>query len=396
MLFILGPQRAGTSVMLGLAQDVLGYAGAPEGWVWSSVKALEDHFAMARQTLADVDPREVAAFSIARISTDAILNAYVAALAGLHAGRWPAPLVDKTPGPEAVAAAPALRRHLPAARFVFMKRRGIENVQSQLRRFPGRPFETACAMWAESMRTWLTVRDELAEAASEIDQADLHRETDRVAARLATFLGEAAPEPVAEFFRRRFPEKTKSGDYGEDVDLSQAGWNAGQMLKFVELCGPMMEAFGYSLAGEGAASPAGFDLAAGEALGRWVVAARNAWTSTRGPGLDLHPDQPHEPPTTLSASSVLGAGVYQFSGEVIVQDARCRPLSLILSAPGADSPGRWVLPLDGSRVGRNAWEIPTIQVARGSDVVLEVVLDPGCPNYDYSAVRLNSAVFIRR
>ena len=308
-LFILGPQRAGTSVMLALARDVLGYACAPEGWIWGSVKALEDHFAAVRQELSDVEPREVAAFSIARLSTDALLDSYTAALLDLHAREWgDGPIADKTPGPLAIAAAPAIKRRLPAAKFVVMKRRGIENVQSQQRRFPDRPFDAACAMWSDSMRAWLAVRDELGEAALEVDQANLHRDANGVGERLADFLGATDAAPLADFFRRRFTEKTKPGDYGEDIDLRNAGWDADQMQQFAEICGGMMGAFGYSLAGDGA-TPSGLDLVAGAMVGRWIIAARNPRTvAVRRGGLELLPDRGVDSPVTLRMPAALTPG----------------------------------------------------------------------------------------
>ena len=167
------------------------------------------------------------------------------------------------------------------------------------------------------------------------------------------------------------------------------------MLQFTETCGEMMGAFGYSLAGEGAA-PNGLDLVAAAMVERWIIAARNPWTvPARRGGLELHPDKGVDSPVTLRMPAALTPGRYRFSGEVIVHNPRCQPLEITMSAPGAGQPNAWALQLDGSCEGRRMWEIPVIEILEPSEVILQIALDPRAANNNHSAIRLNSAAFVR-
>lgn len=44
--------------------------------------------------------------------------------------------VDKTPDPRMIKCVPRLKRAWPNAKFIFVKRRGIENLESRIKKFP--------------------------------------------------------------------------------------------------------------------------------------------------------------------------------------------------------------------------------------------------------------------
>jgi hypothetical protein len=67
-LFILGAPRSGTTLVLRLCQEVFDYRGAPEGHVWQSLEALDDHFRRIECDLAANPPRDVEAFALFRLS----------------------------------------------------------------------------------------------------------------------------------------------------------------------------------------------------------------------------------------------------------------------------------------------------------------------------------------
>src|SRR5271169_560307 len=130
-LFIFGAPRSGTTQMLRLCQEVLHYKGAPEGCVWQSVKALDDHFKRIMNELEGVDGSGTANFSVVRFSREKIVDLYAGMLLDVHQREFgTGPFVDKTPGGEIIVGAPLLKQLFPSAKFIFMKRRGIENVLS--------------------------------------------------------------------------------------------------------------------------------------------------------------------------------------------------------------------------------------------------------------------------
>jgi len=396
-IFILGAVRSGTSVMLRLCREVLGCEGGTEGHVWQSVRALDDHFTRVDQAQSHFGEAALAEFSFTKMSRGQLVAGYVDALLSLHKKAYGSKsFVDKTPGPEAIRAAPSVKARIPSAKFIFMKRRGIENVQSQLRRFAGCSFEVACSTWARPMRRWLEVRETLSPNCMEIDQADLDRDPATVAARLCDFIGRGDPKAVEKFLRERFPEKTKAGDYGDYVALGNTGWDDTQMQMFSDICGEMMEAYGYAMSGAtGVARGEQLDLAAKPACARWRVSSGNRWINVRGPGLDLHPNEPGKPSPTLRMVRALDPGRYRFDGEAVVHDPRCRPQHLVMSVSGSAEPTQWSLSLDGARIGRHPWRVPSVEVKEPSDLVLKVVLDPSSPDNAFSATRLISAVFAR-
>ena len=90
--------------------------------------------------------------------------------------------VDKTPNVDMIRLAPTLLRLWPKAKFIYMKRRGIENLMSRLRKFPDTiTFHTHCADWAESMEVWEKVRTQLGRSSIEVDQRHMLSESDAVA-----------------------------------------------------------------------------------------------------------------------------------------------------------------------------------------------------------------------
>lgn len=395
-LFILGAPRSGTSQMLRLARDVLGYRGGDEGSVWQSVKALDDHFRRVAHGLADADPEGLRGFSLMRLSREKIVHEYVRSLIGFHEREYGAgPLVDKTPGGEMIAAAPILKAHLPSARFIFMKRRGIENVLSQGRRFPSRTFEAACQQWARPMQRWLEVRDTLKPDCIEVDQWELDATPAAVARRVTAFLGRGDPGEVERYLATHFPEKTQVGRYSEYVSLQNTRWDEQQQQHFCDTCAELMSAFGYVMdRGDGVIASGEFvDLVASPNCERWKVQDANQWIDTRGPGLRLHPNAADAPPVRLRLGGALKPGRYRFEAEALVFDERCAPHRLVMSVSGAASPRTWSVSLEGARLGRVSWTEAVIEVEETSDLELEVVLDDPTGTPLFSATQLVSALF---
>jgi hypothetical protein len=156
-------------------------------------------------------------------------------------GRW----LDKTPSTNMVFLAPRFRRIWPNARFVFMKRRAVENIASRMRKFDF-DFAHNCREWATIMEAWLSVREQLAGAALELDQLDIARAPDQSTELLAGLLGLSATEQgrVAQMLRSERPQQTGAA-IEDERGLEKMGWRPDWVSAFRELCGPMMAAYGY-------------------------------------------------------------------------------------------------------------------------------------------------------
>jgi hypothetical protein len=309
------------------------------------------------------------------------------------------PLVDKSPGDEAVGAAPLVLEFVPTAKFIFMKRRGIENVLSQLRRFPDLPFEGACHGWARTMRRWVEVRDRLAPRWIEIDQRELVDAPQTVGDRVFQHLGRGVPDDIADYITTHFPEKTSVGRYGDYAALKHSGWDAQERDIFREICGPLMAEFGYEidLGGEAAPARRTIDLLGREFANRWTLLHGNKWVRTDPPGIRLHPNDPGAPPPTLTLRDGIVPGEYRFDAELVVYDERCQPQTITVCIRGPHSAQRFSTTVaGGTALSPVAWHIPSISVAERSDIEIVVALDDDAANASYSATQLVGAAFTLR
>ncbi len=156
--------------------------------------------------------------------------------------------LDKTPGAAMINTSPHLREVWPEARFVFMKRRGIENVMSRIKKFPILTFEENCRAWALDMQCWMSVRTTLSGCTIEIDQRFMWMQPDKVASALASFLYLQPEEAAAlgQALALDQPERT-SERLGASISLASAGWTRQQQEAFLCICEPTMDQFGYTL-----------------------------------------------------------------------------------------------------------------------------------------------------
>src|SRR4029077_6304744 len=99
--------------------------------------------------------------------------------------RW----LDKTPTVEMVRAAVLMKELWPNARFIFMKRRVVENLLSRRRKFPDGTTDSHYSDWAAVMTAWLAVREQLGNAALEIDHRQLVLNPEAVSFSISAFLG---------------------------------------------------------------------------------------------------------------------------------------------------------------------------------------------------------------
>ena len=157
------------------------------------------------------------------------------------------PWIDKTPGTDMYTAIPDILDYWPAAKFIFAKRRSIENIMSRIRKFPNATFESHCSDWVGTMAGWRSLRS-TGVPAIEIDQYDVARDPDGVANRLKDFLRlpESSALAIAAEMKGSRPEAEKGSDIGRTFAIEATGWTAEQIAMFKRLCSEEMSAFGYS------------------------------------------------------------------------------------------------------------------------------------------------------
>jgi len=247
-VFVLGAPRSGTTVVALALLAAAPYAGYGEGQVIDLLAPLqltlrrfyemkaEEITRPGRGTMLGKIPEEYFANGIFALFSEAIRQMF-------PSRRW----CDKTPTADMIWAAPSLARIWPNAKFIFLKRRGLENVLSRTRKFHGCAFEHQCLGWTTCMEAWRAVRDRLAGRALELDQYFLAREPIRSAKAIGRLLALESSETqlLARKLKHSQPERT--GDNILDTTAaSKLPWDAGQWAIFQRICGPTMTAYGYS------------------------------------------------------------------------------------------------------------------------------------------------------
>jgi hypothetical protein len=250
-VFITGSVRSGTSALFAALAAATRYRGFYEGHVLDLAAglaaAVEAHFHEKHAFLPDA---AIADFHLGRYRRDRFDVALRALLRQLARGFTTAFWADKTPSIEMVRSVPLLAQTWPGARVIFMMRRGLENVMSQQRKFPGASFEESCLRWANLMAEWRRVRLLIPGKFIEVEQRSLLDDPRGTAQQVGALLqlddGEIAG--LADGLARLRIEVT---DPAARViaDFADTGWSDEMIAIFRRICGPEMEAYGYSYDG---------------------------------------------------------------------------------------------------------------------------------------------------
>jgi predicted ATPase len=245
-VFIVGSPRSGTSI---LVRSLLraGYAGFNEGNFLSIIheidRAVDRHF----QNFGAADPK-VLMSHLDREQLKMQLQDVIAAAALKHHPK--APWVDKTGNPEMIEIIPRLQRMFPGARFIFAKRRALENITSRVKKFPGHNFEYHCLDWARNMAAWRKLLQENPGLeVLEVDQRDINSDPETTTCEIADYLqmNGAAASQVQRAFTSERPQQTEPGSADRVLSLATVPWSAEQKATFTRCCGPEMQRNGYTM-----------------------------------------------------------------------------------------------------------------------------------------------------
>ena len=260
-VFVLGAARSGTSAVAQALLKLTRFSGHQEGHLLD----LMAHFSVAldkfyiektdecrpgRDTTVSLVPQDFFQGKLNEMFIELIRKIF-------PDGHW----VDKTPNSNMIHLAPRLLQIWPNSRFIFMKRRFLENAASRTVKFPEQGFAHHCREWNWAMTAWKDVRDQLKGAAIEIDQRFLLARPGQVSKAVKTLLGlsDVQAARVKQALQYDHPERT-SDKLASDIDIEKMGWQPEQMQWFLQTCAETMTAFGYS-------TDAGYFLPGSEANG---------------------------------------------------------------------------------------------------------------------------------
>ncbi len=239
-VFVLGPARSGTSILLLGLRKVFGLSGYGESHVMPIFARMLRSFELYRENL----PPKV---GVKDLRNDQLMTGFRATLRDYYTtqfphGRW----IDKTPGAESISAIPIILDVFPRARIIITTRNGIEVVQSFTRKFSS-DVEKAATAWSRAMEA-IDRRKPLPDSVLTIDQFDIVNDTARIASAVATHLGE--PNRAAElldFLATERRDQRSSHDWSRRMTLADTSWTQAEKETFVQVCGPIMSAAGYPM-----------------------------------------------------------------------------------------------------------------------------------------------------
>lgn len=247
ILFVLGAPRSGTSAVRSAIYQTR-YKGPGEAHTIGLLKSMVDH---AVGYAMDAEAAKAGGNLLAEIKTDLIVSAlceaYVAMIEQAHPTDY---FIDKTPSLGPIQALELVDRYLPIpVRFLFCKRRGIDNVQSNSRKWPGRIFGDRCKEWSSIIDLWDVVSPKLSSPVMEVEFYDLNYRRRETTIRIADFLQvtSAEQQAMANYLETNSPERTAEMADGIGQPLSATGWTDSEKEQFVTLTGATMQRSGYGL-----------------------------------------------------------------------------------------------------------------------------------------------------
>ncbi|THB77595.1 MAG: glycosyltransferase [Desulfobulbaceae bacterium] len=242
-LFIVGTTRSGTSIMKLALRRIYGDFSPHEGHLWPLYKELHERIAHYYHEHEDISDFPNTLFHVGRETfTDAICNVFDA-FHRQHSVKGE--FVDKTPDSPIITTLPLIQSMYPGLRVIFMKRHGVNNLESKLRRFPDKTFAHHCRFWNETMEAWLQVREQIIHTI-EIDQGLLLVDPVACSETIAAFLELTynQKEALCSLFQEREIEKTSS-DVSINKKMIDTCWSSEEQEIFTRICGQTMTAFGY-------------------------------------------------------------------------------------------------------------------------------------------------------
>jgi len=246
-LFILGSARSGTSAFSEAIVATGKFWGQAEGHMLDIVAHLRDSvraFYAQKEREGAIDGENF----ISRVPMESLQVSLRRLFVDMMRATVPSPYwFDKTPNHNMIQMAPHFLAMWPNAKFVFLKRRAFEFLESRRRKFPDLSFEENCRAWAVAMQSWAAVRDQLDGRAMEIDQLYLAMEPETVARQVADFLelDSAQAQSFLDRLRDGRPQLTGASPAAV-LHADALEWSAPERATFDQVCAPLMERFGYA------------------------------------------------------------------------------------------------------------------------------------------------------
>ncbi len=241
-VFVLGSARSGTSITYFALRKACGLQGRGESHVLPIYQRMLHQF-HTYHTGFD----QATGVLATRLDTRELREHLIPFIRAFYARNYPSDRwVDKTPGGEAVTGIPLIRAIFPDARIIILKRNGIEVVQSFRSKFQAN-IDSALKSWAHCMEIIARAAEAHADALL-LDQFDIANTPQEAASAIATLLGEPdKAAAIAAHFAANEVDRHTSHSWSRRLTLADVDWSEAEKARYREVCGPMMQHFGYAM-----------------------------------------------------------------------------------------------------------------------------------------------------
>lgn len=246
-IFIIGSARSGTSVITDALRNGARIEGFHEGHFVSLLFVLLHHtnrFFESKHKLIDDKRHMIANINKTEIE-EIIINDIRKVAESLYKEKiW----LDKTPDPRMIKCVPYLLRAWPNAKFIFAKRRGIENLTSRIKKFPRLSFDKHCMIWKDCMESWSDVKDLVEDCSIEIEQREIALNPQKVSVKLGEFLSleQDKIDHILKIFSTTRPQHTGGKEQELAINLNETGWTNSEIESWKNHCRDINHKFGYS------------------------------------------------------------------------------------------------------------------------------------------------------
>ena len=246
-IFVLGSARSGTSIITTAIKSGANISGCNEGHFLPLISFLMQQIELYYSKKEFLMNKT--GFMVSHTNCDDLMEKILEVFGNICDSFYEDEVwVDKTPDMGMIKASPYLLRIWPNARFIYAKRRGIECINSRLKKFPNVPFKTHCNIWKICMESWILVRESLHNHYIEVDQREIALNSELMSQKIGIFLDldNYKVEQINNAFCNERPEYTGGKENLEAKNIEEFGWSEQQIKTFREICGSINKKTGYS------------------------------------------------------------------------------------------------------------------------------------------------------
>lgn len=324
-LFILGSPRSGTSTIQFIMSQYFDFEGNTEGHItnllYKLICAAQHHFRdFSGQTSFD-EENTITRVGLRRLEA-AIAAAMLTLIKPAPGKRW----CDKTPGFEAILAAPYIHNSDPQTKFIHIVRDGAKNIESRARKFATVPFEALCMQWTQDVLAWASVRKILSPGSFLELRLDDFQRPDLLFRRIEDFIGAKSTQRAPAVL----PRIEETADYS-----GKTFWTEQKYKLFSDLCAEAMQLYDFPMGTPTTPSKAVISLPPPYA--RWNVECRSVEEEfigvkafLDGVWIFLHPGKPSEPDTCICYKDVSIVGHNTFMARLKLEGTVSAAVKFIL------------------------------------------------------------------